>query len=57
MKIGNISFNPEVFKDFTKEEFFEVVKGHINIDKEEAWKLVCEANGSTEKPSVKSKKS
>jgi hypothetical protein len=57
MKIGNISFNSATFKESTKEEFFEAVKGYLNIDKEDAWKLVCEANGSPEKPSVKNKKS
>lgn len=44
MKLGSISINPEAFKDSSKEEFFKAVKGHLDIDLEEAWKLVCKHN-------------
>jgi len=61
MKIGRVSINAEAFKDKTKEEFFDIVKGSLDIDKELAWKKVCEFNGvtenaSTDRPSKQNKK-
>lgn len=55
MKIGNVSFNPEDIKHLTKEEFFELVKGNIDIDKNELWEKVCAQNGNTKEISRKSK--
>lgn len=48
MKIGNISFNPEAFKDYTKEQFFEEYKGKLVIDKEQVWEAICLANKAHE---------
>ncbi len=45
MQIGNVSLNPEAFKDYTKEQFFEEFKGKLSIDKEIVWKQICEING------------
>lgn len=44
MKIGNVSFNPEAFKDYTKEQFFEEYKGKLEIDKEQVWDMIYRAN-------------
>lgn len=44
MKVGNISLNPEAFKDWTKEQFFEAYKGKLAIDKEQVWQMIIDAN-------------
>lgn len=44
MKIGNISFNPEAFKDYTKEQFFAEYAGKLVIDKEQVWQMIIDAN-------------
>lgn len=44
MKIGNISFNPEAFKDYTKEQFFAEYTGKLVIDKEKVWDIICNYN-------------
>ena len=56
MKLGNISFKPEALKDLTREEFYELVKGKIDIDKSEAWEMLQKANGNTKEISGKSKR-
>lgn len=56
MKIGNISFNPEALKDLTREEFYNLVKGNIDIDKSEAWEMLQKANGNIKEISGKSKR-
>jgi hypothetical protein len=56
MKIGNISFNPEALKDLTREEFYNLVKGNIDIDKSEAWEMLQQANGNIKEISGKSKR-
>jgi hypothetical protein len=56
MKIGNISFNPEALKDLTREEFYNLVKGKIDIDKSEAWEMLQQANGNIKEISGKSKR-
>lgn len=55
MKIGNISFNPEAFKDYTKEQFFSEYAGKLIIDKEQVWAKIQEANKQsiTEQPTIK----
>lgn len=55
MKVGKISFNPEDIKHLTKDEFFELVKGNIDIDKNELWQNVCAINGNTKEISRKGK--
>lgn len=62
MKVGNVSFNPEAFKNYTKEQFFEEFKGKLSIDKEIVWSDLCKLNKvsnkdeSTGSISTKSKK-
>jgi len=38
MKIGRISFNVPAIADISEQEFYGLVKGHIDIDKKDAWK-------------------
>ncbi len=63
IKIGNVSLNPEAFKDWTKEQFFEAFTGKLSRDKSEVWKEIVKFNGvekkddaSTHKPNKKDAK-
>ncbi len=40
---GHTSINPLEWIGKTKEEFFEVVTGHLDHDKEDVWKWVLKA--------------
>lgn len=57
MEVGNVSFNPEAFKDWTKEQFIEAYKGKLTIDINQVWENICKENGSINEPSKESKKS
>ncbi len=63
MTVGNVSFNPDSFKDYTKEQFFNEFKGKLNVDKDIVWAELCrinkvaDKNESTGSISTKSKKS
>jgi hypothetical protein len=39
MKIGRISLNVRAIADISEQEFYALVKGHIDIDKKDAWLL------------------
>ena len=39
MKIGRISLNVPAIADISEQAFYDLVKGSIDIDKKEAWKL------------------
>lgn len=44
MKVGNVSLNPEAFRDWTKEQFFSEYTGKLDRDKEEVWKDIVAIN-------------
>lgn len=44
MKIGNVSLNPDAFKEYTKEQFFEEFAGKLSTDKEVVWAKIVELN-------------
>lgn len=43
MKIGNISINVPAVANIKEEEFYEMVKGNIGVDKKDAWKAFLKA--------------
>jgi len=47
MKLGRISLNVAAIADISEQDFYTLVKGSIDIDKKEAWKLFCKEAGRT----------
>lgn len=48
IKVGNVSLNPEAFKDWKKEDFIEAYKGKLAIDINEVWEGICLFNKISE---------
>jgi hypothetical protein len=59
LKVGNTEFNLQNLKDFTKDQFIETYTRILNIDVNEAWKIIQKElgnNGSTKELSEESGK-
>lgn len=49
IKLGNISFNSEAFKDVLKEDFIQCYRGQLDgIDIEQAFEIIQKENAKTE---------
>lgn len=54
MKLGKVSLNVQAIADISEQDFYALVKGSLDIDKKEAWKLF-QKEAETFKKKVKSR--